>query len=144
MFEVPTQAAIAPQPAKGTFYDPAARQHNEPCGLCGTSHDFQLPPKLFANMGRNIPIGAIGPDEFQPTPAIVDVAFEGLKEALQYQLAARPIRHASAVTTINNNPSTSTTLWRLCPGVCLWTSTPRAFPPSEVFTLCLSIIAALG
>jgi hypothetical protein len=100
MFEVATQTAIAPQPSAGTLYHPAARQDGKPVGVCGAPHDLQAPPKLFADLGDNMFIGAICPNELAATPAIVPGAFALGKERLPHQLAARAIRNAG---TMNNH-----------------------------------------
>ena len=77
MFEVATQAAIAPQPAKGALHYPAARQHDKSLGVCGARRTTSSRhPNCLRTYGGNVLIGPIGPDELEATPAIMDVAFD--------------------------------------------------------------------
>ncbi|MBM4259576.1 MAG: hypothetical protein FJ147_27220, partial [Deltaproteobacteria bacterium] len=41
MFEVPTQAPLAPQPTEGPLHHPAAGQHGKAFGVCRTAHHLQ-------------------------------------------------------------------------------------------------------
>lgn len=75
-------------------------------------------------------ITAVGSDQFEAAPAIVDIVINALKQFLQGQQASAPSwTLALRTTTSKTSPKTST---------------PRSSPPSDVLTLWLSITTALG
>src|SRR5262245_54881934 len=94
MFKVATQPTIAPQPAKGALHHPPPGQYDKPLGVRGSAYHLQTPPKLLANIRRDVLVGPIGPDEFETTPTIMDVAFNLRKELAHDQFAARALGHA--------------------------------------------------
>lgn len=58
--------------------------------------DFQGPAVLLANGIDDMSIGAIGPDQFQATPAVVKTALDAVEQSLADQLAASPVLDSSA------------------------------------------------
>ena len=94
MFEVPTQSPIPPQPSQRPLHHPAAGQQRKPFSVWWAAHHLQVPSALLADLRANMRIAAIGPNELEPTPAVVDGAFNAGKECLQHQLTARTIRNA--------------------------------------------------
>src|SRR3990172_378978 len=97
MLKVFAQTAIAPQPAEGPFDDPAARQHLEALAAFRAPHDFQSPTVGLLDPRHNVFIRAIGPDELQTTPSVVEAALDVLEQCLQSALAAIPVGHTRAV-----------------------------------------------
>src|SRR5438132_9362525 len=97
MFVISGQAAIAPQPAKGTFDDPTAWQALEAFHASQASHDLDAPAELLSDIGDDVLIRGIGPHQLQPTPAIMHTALDLLEQPVQDQLACRAILEAGAV-----------------------------------------------
>ena len=58
---------------------------------------IQDPAEVLADIAPNAAIGAIGPDQFEPAPAIVDTPLVTVEERLQGQLAASAVLHASTM-----------------------------------------------
>ncbi len=94
MLKVFTQAPIAPQPAKGPFHHPAARNDDKACGARWAPRDFQLPPAVLFDPGSDSLIPTIGPQQLQPTPAVVHTALNAREEFRQHHLAPRAVREA--------------------------------------------------
>lgn len=136
--------ARASQPIGGGFHDPAPRQHLKAFHLFGTGDNFQCRTKVVADKIDQVFVAASSPNQLQATPAIMDILLDVLKQALQNQFPAASCRLAQWTKTSSGKPNVSITICRLRPGVCLYTSAPRASPPSEVFTPWLSRMAAVG
>ena len=54
---------------------------------------IQDPAEVLADIAPNAAIGAIGPDQFEPAPAIVETPLVTIEERLQGQLAASAVLH---------------------------------------------------
>src|ERR1700682_2297884 len=97
MFIVACQTAITPKPAEGALGHPPPRQHLETLAARFALDDLQNPAELLTDVGDNILIGAIGPDQLKPTPAVVNTALVTVEERLQGQLAAGAVLQTRTV-----------------------------------------------
>src|SRR5260221_10638090 len=88
MFIVAGQTPITSKPAETAFSDPAARQHFESLGTWFALDDLQRPAKVLTDVADKAFVGAIGPDQLEPAPAVVETALVAVEERLQGQLAA--------------------------------------------------------
>src|SRR5512139_297457 len=61
---IAVEAAIAPEPAEGTFHDPASRKHLEPVAV-GALHDLdRATPQSLGPLDQGARVAAVGPDVF--------------------------------------------------------------------------------
>lgn len=79
------------------FHYPSSRQHHKPLRLFRAADHLKHPAALLLHPTDNPGVCPIGPDQFQAAPAVVEAAFDPLKQLLQDQLAALAIRNASTV-----------------------------------------------
>ena len=83
-FVVLAQAALAVQPSECTLDYPALGQHLEADLICEFFDDLQRPAEgMLDPLDEFATIAAIGPDEFQPTPARILRLLDALKQSLQ-------------------------------------------------------------
>src|SRR5215510_7587187 len=94
MLEIPAQAPIAPKPAECPFHHPPARNHHKAFGIRGAVGDLQLPATMLFDPLHDRLIAAIGPEELEATPAVMDITLNAGKELLQYDFSSRAVRHA--------------------------------------------------
>jgi hypothetical protein len=68
------EAAIAAEPGKGRFDDPAARQDDESWSVVGAFDNLDAQRRLLGDreLGLASVVAAIGPDEFEPLEALAD------------------------------------------------------------------------
>src|SRR5664279_6286332 len=97
MFVVAGQTPITPKPAEAALGDPAARQDFEALGARFALNDLQRPAEVLADVVDNAFVGTIGPDQLEPTPAVVDTPLVAVEERLQGQLAALGILHSGTM-----------------------------------------------
>src|SRR5512143_2157325 len=69
-FVIFAQASLAIQPREGPLYDPAFGQHLKASLVTELLDDLQRPAQVVLDpVDQLAPIAAIGPDQFQATPA---------------------------------------------------------------------------
>jgi hypothetical protein len=142
---VSAQTPIPSEPSESAFHNPATRSDLKSFGFGRATHNLESPTELLFDPGDDVFVSAISPNQLEATPAIVDTMLDGWNNPARTSLPPLPSGILAQWTiTSNNRPKVSTIMWRLRLGTCLWTSTPRSSPPSDVFTLWLSIMPALG
>src|SRR5215467_4206051 len=92
MFEVSAQAPLATKPAECPFHDPPAGNHHKAFGIRRTVGDLQAPAAAVFDPLHNRLIAAIGPEELQATPAVMDVTLDTGKELLQHHFPSGAVR----------------------------------------------------
>ena len=119
MFKVTRQPTITSEPPKRALHDPPMRQDLKAVPIIRPSDDVEHPAKLLVNRFNDRGIGAIGPNQFQPTPAVVNCPFDPVEQALQGLLSARPILETGAMHQDDQqqaqriDPDMPFTAWRL-------------------------------
>src|SRR5688572_23101609 len=91
MLIISSQTAVASEPAESTFHHPTTRQDLKSFGIRRTPNNFQLPAAVLFDPSDDVFISAIGPNQFETTPAIVKAMFDPLEPFGQNQLASAAI-----------------------------------------------------
>jgi len=136
-FVVFAQPPVASQPRQRALHHPAPRQHNE-LAFIGTFHDLQEPATKLIDPLNQLPgISAVGPAQLQP--------WEAPCELLQHQLGPIPVLHVGSVHDHCQQQAHGVDHNVSLPAGHFLAGVVAARPPfSVVFTLWLSMIAALG
>src|SRR5258708_30390912 len=85
------QAAVAGQPGDGAFDHPATWQDHKAFGPCGPTDDLQQPATVLLDPSDDVFIAAVGPDQFETAPAIMDILLDAFEQRLQSLLPTRSI-----------------------------------------------------
>src|SRR5712692_2418774 len=97
MFVVASQTAITPKPAEAALGDPAPWQDFETLAARFALDDLQDPAEVLADIADDALVGAIGPDQLEAAPAVVDTSLVAVEERLQGQLAAFGVLQTGAM-----------------------------------------------
>src|SRR5574341_213655 len=97
MLKVTRQPPVTSEPAKGALDNPTSWQDREASHPFWTLNEFELPAQLLTHRFNNVSIGTIGPDQFEPTPTIMDTALGPVKQTLQNHLSARTVREGGTM-----------------------------------------------
>src|SRR6266542_3847896 len=96
MFIVARQAPVPAKPAERALGYPTPRQDFEALGPDWALDDFQRPAEVLADKADDVLVRAIGPDQLEPAPAVVDTALVTVKQRLQSQLGTGRVLHPGA------------------------------------------------
>src|SRR5713226_1430877 len=97
MFIVAGQTTITAKPAEAALGDPAPWQDFKTLAARFALDDLQDPAEVLADIADDALVGAIGPEQLEPAPAVVDIALVAVEERLQGQRAAFGVLHTGAM-----------------------------------------------
>src|SRR5262245_14496926 len=97
MLIVTGQPTVTPKPAEGALDHPAMRQDLKACGSSQPTDDFQAPAQLLPDGLDQTGVGAVHPDQLQPTPTVMHTALDSVEQRLQDELAAGGVLNAGTV-----------------------------------------------
>src|SRR6185369_9991085 len=133
-----TQSTKAPQPGKGSLYDPTMVQKLETLGIIRSFHNLQNPGSEFFRPIHQLPrVSTVSPDLLQTRKTGTQL--------LQNQLGSIPVLNIRRMNNkIHNQPQRVDDEVPLAAFDFLPRVVPSGAPFSVVLTLWLSIAAALG
>lgn len=138
VFVILAVPSIASQPSQGSFNNPSFRQNNKSRYAVGSFNDFKHPAECLLYPINQFPsITAVCPDQHQPG--------ESVAYLLKHQPRPVPILYVGCMHQDCQHQSQRINYYMAFAALDLFARIVAAQPPfSVVFTLWLSMIAALG